>query len=117
MVRSWNSCWETNMPDIAIQWDRASLARIDSVIRQEIALMNKEPAEIVKHAYIVFGQSGGQLPSPASAYGSSSPTRTVETRTVAAPGAGPKSPGCCSSCTRTSPRGFPPRPAAATRAG
>jgi len=52
------------MPDIAIQWDRASLARIDSVIRQEIALMNKEPAEAVKHAYIVFCQSGRAAAKP-----------------------------------------------------
>ncbi len=46
------------MPDIAIQWDRASLARIESVIRQEIAVCGKTAEEAVKHAYIMFARSG-----------------------------------------------------------
>lgn len=46
------------MPSMAIHWDQGDVARLQSCIRQEIALTGREASEAVKHAFLVFGISG-----------------------------------------------------------
>lgn len=47
------------MPDmVSVTWDAGSVRAMERAMRAEIDVMGKEPAEVVKHAFIMFGKSG-----------------------------------------------------------